>query len=841
MNKKGYTLTYAIIVIGLLLILTGSVTLISYYNLKTSRIGGNVNTSFYANDAALEEAISELKVYTYNAEVAAWNRIRNPNMLNEPTWSNFLNAIYEDINNNVMTIDQGNDVVARALRGEFESTFYNNLYSGTHASHAFFDSGQFGVNKYLDFSAYSGLQVTAVSSLDSGIVAVLEDEDIVTDSDKSLDSIVTADASPVITVSGISLNGDGSFDFKISSDGTYHKFNKQLEVDLTIQAPKYEFSVAMLQKNIALSRNKATNQVLLANGHIVFAEGTSNVEGDIYAYGQSIDVKYNGPRDNYGGIILGYEQDAYAAYESSTLENQMGYNTDRSGAASITGNVATRNAIKMETSNSALTVSENVYANAFYVRPSSSNTSTTVLDNMFLYADLYIGGDNASVVVGNTTPSFAGATNRNTYRPTDGEIWGLHDANFAAGDEYTRTGSIIISTNASNPSITANGIYLFGVSRFSAFDTDIFATQSKKQAYKSGESMTTYKNSQYYQTLLSDNIYQSGVFATLKQFTDAANSGIKYDLVTFANFYNNLNQVQYRSNHYYTMGFAASQDTENIYKKISDSDKAIIKLRDTLKNSDGEYYAVATTGLIAFDDISNAAKGLVVNSTKTPSLGLDTLSKSILRTDELVDEKISLLGFTKKTGSDTYSEVSLFNSWFNTGANSVPLTSSASSDVALYNKDASKDIFINATGPSGSINILGLGTSDEKFTGTLVSAGDIYINADAGERVTFTGNIISQKNIYFIGAGEKKIIHNELDIYKAINSQDALKAFYHTNNGKQLQVHLNSKDAGFDVTLANNDAESEKIRINYVSDAITDGTNVTESNSVIINNWTETN
>ena len=100
LNKKGYTLTYAIVVIGLLLIVTGSVTFISYYNLKTARIGGQVNTSFYANDGAMEEALTELNQYVYNAEVKAWDHINEHTFINDPDWGDFLERIYQDVNNN---------------------------------------------------------------------------------------------------------------------------------------------------------------------------------------------------------------------------------------------------------------------------------------------------------------------------------------------------------------------------------------------------------------------------------------------------------------------------------------------------------------------------------------------------------------------------------------------------------------------------------------------------------------------------------------------------------------------------------------------------------------------
>ncbi len=282
------------------------------------------------------------------------------------------------------------------------------------------------------------------------------------------------------------------------------------------------------------------------------------------------------------------------------------------------------------------------------------------------------------------------------------------------------------------------------------------------------------------------------------------------------------------------MGYYASTDTANIYQTISAADKNIVTIRDAQKDASDDYYAVATTGVLAFN-------GKVVNNTKTIITGaIDNLSKSILGTTEHVDEKINLLGSTWKNGSDLYVEVALWDDWFNSAAD-VPLVNQQSSEIALYNSDDTKDVFLNMSGPAGSINILGMGTNNETFTGTLISEGDIYINADAGENVTFTGNIISKKNIYFIGTGTKNIIHDELEIYKAINDHEDLKDFYDTENGKKIDRISTSKDPAFTIRVLANNAESEKIRLNYVSDAQTDGTNIVDSNSIIINSWRETN
>jgi hypothetical protein len=850
-NKKGYTLTYAMVVIGLLLILTGSVTFVSYYNIKTSRISGHVNTSFYANDGAMEEALTELSVSTYNAEVAAWNRVTNPSLLGESQWMLFLDAIYEDVNNDVFSIDVANEIIARALQGEFETTFYNYLYQGTHVTHPFFDTSQVGNSRYLDFNGYRDLIIGSPSEINSSIVYVMEDVDIINDSTKQLTGIVSADADPVITVSDILVNEDESFSFNVKSNGEYHKYDKEITVDITIIVPKYTFSVAMLQESIAISRNLSTDQAILSNGDIVFAEGTTTVTGDIYAYGDSIDIKYNQNRNSYGGIVVGYESVAPNVYNSAVLENDLGKGNTK-GTLDITGNIATRNSIKLETDESSITVNMlpasasdrkgNIFANAVHIREEASDTELTVHNDLYMYADLFIAGDDATITIGSNAPPIKTGS-RDDYRPTLGGIYGLHSANFAALTEYTRTGTIMVSTKALNPSITANGVYLYGVMRYNAYDKDLFDSSSdnEKAAYQSGESLTTYKNSQYYQSLLSSDIYQKGVFASLQTFVDAQATGTLYDLITFGIPGYTLDQVSYRSNHFYTMGYYASTDTQNIYKPISDDDKGIVTIRNAEKDGVNGYYGVATTGILAFN-------GKVVNNTQTKiTNALDNLSGSILGTEENVDEKVSLLGFTKKINADDYGEIPLWDEWFNSSNNPDVVINEESSEVAFYNSDENVDVFINMVGPNDSINILGLERLTESFSGTLVSEGDIYINADLGETVTFTGNIISKKNIYFIGRGTKNIVYNEPEIYKAIHGSPELKSFYNISDvdgaldGRKLTRSATSKLSSFDINIVPNNAEIDKIRLNYVSDAQTDGTNITDSNSIIINSWRETN
>ncbi|MBI9011999.1 MAG: hypothetical protein JEZ08_07170 [Clostridiales bacterium] len=875
LNKKGYTLTYVIVIIGLLLILTGSVTFISYYNLKTSRIGGRVNTSFYANDGALEEALTELNRHTYNAEVEAWDHINSKSYLADSSWIDFLDEIYKDVNKPVdgITIEKANNIISRALQGEFEKTFFNELYATPIANHVFFNAGAIDYeSKYPDYTTYQGLSNIGTQVLSSNIIDDMEE--ITFD---PTGNIVSPEGVPIVDVFNIVYPTPNEIDLSVSSDGTYHKYNKKIQADLKITAPKYAFSVAMLTKNIIMYRNELTNPALVTNGDLVFVDGTSIVDGDVYAYGNfvdssdnysHIDVKYNQPRDQYGGVVIGYRDEPSGnevrVYGDSEIDKL--YSSDNSSTVTINGDLSTRNSVKLETTDSILTVGNNVYANAFYIRQETEDTLAQINNNLYLYSDLYISGTNSKVEVGNSVPADVKVSDvRDEYQPGNGEIWGLYSENLAVQEDYTRTGSIIISSNADNPTIVANALYLHGVIRYDVKGYNQREPDSgdDKVAYKSGESFTTYNNAQYYQTLLSDDIYQSGVFSFLSQFTSPG--GVGYDMISF-DALQELNQVSYRRNHYFTMGYLASLDDENLYKKVSEADKKILQFRRFQKNADNQFFGIASPGLLAFGEVGET-EGKVYNNNRTP---LDddiagAMRDKVLRRDsdmddEAVDEKINVLGYSANVGG-VYQEKSFFNNWLdisfvdtsdidNDGdtteilyRDSVTTNPSTPTSVALFNNDSNVDIYINyPLEVAGAINLQGRKGFNEMIEGTIVTRGNVYVYADVGETLEFTGNIISEKNIYCYGPGEKTFVHDEDKIYEAINKDPGLKELYMTDFGRQLSI-ANSKtslEVNFSVSVGNNQDENNKITINYVSDMSSDGTSIIDSNSITINSWTET-
>lgn len=908
-NKKGYTMTYAIIVIGLLLILTGSVTFISYYNLKTARIGGHVNTSFYANDGAIEEALTELNQYTYNAEVKAWERIDDHSfVVDDSKWVDFLTRIYQDVNNGTdgFTIEKGNELIALALKGEFETTFFNELYNGQQATHPFYNpSGITLSERYLDYNGYTGITLTSKPTLQPFIVSKLTENDFTADHIVSPDDIQPMTISHFKTVDeksdGTLVDGSNGFTLTIKSDGTYHKYQKELEVNLHVVAPDYEFSVAMLTENIVMYGNDLANYALVANDNLVVLDGPVFVDGDVYAYGNylsadkssygHVDVHYNLPRDHYGGVVIGYRRAPSGSdvrvYGSSVVDNFAKgstrlYESDTVGQLTVSGNVASRNSIKIDVSkakgndvvpkNSYLKVSQDVYANSIYIRPDTIDAELIVGDDLMMYADLFVSGENASIQLGRAETAPSISENRSTYQPSTGELWGLHDINLAAGELYTRTGSIIISREAVSPSILANGIYLNGVVRYDVEGKGLRTPQESDPvvSYKTGESLTTYKNAIYYQSLLTDDIYQNGVFAFLSGFGKAGNL---YDLISFSldpTSTVKLDQVDYRSNHFYTMGYFASTDDDNIYKKVADADKNILKIRQAVVDSNNQFLGVHALGIVAFENVADGSgKGKVYNINKTDYNFDNTIKNNLLVGG--VDKSINLLGFTYEKSDGTYREENLFAQWLDVMINdedgddsndvlrkSVPLTSMTSTAIGLYNNDPTKDVYINFPasyfGSDGlpkddHIYIKGNGGNTLNLEGTIVSRGNVYVYADAGEVVNYKGNIISEKTIYLFGAGIKNLEHDKQVIYELIHnndgdendpSDDGLSGLYFATYGRTVVATANSVSKGFALSLTNNQTDSNRITLNYVSSADPNGTNIIDSNSVKIDSWVET-
>jgi len=911
-NKKGYTLTYAIIIIGLLLIITSSVIFVSYYNLKTARIGGHINTSFYANDGALEEAITELNQYVYNAEVVAWDRIDKHNFItSDPTWVNFLSHIYSDINSGTpgFSIEKGNELIALALKGEFEKTFFNELYSANQANHAFYNPS--GINledRYLDYNGYTGVSLSTTPTLKPAMITKFEANsfnatNIVTPSDKK-DILVSNFTLIDEQADGSLIPGTNGFTLRFTTDGTYHDYQKSLEVDLHVIAPDYAFSVAMLTENIAMYRNDITNYALVANSNLVVFDGPTVVNGDAYALGDylnadqsvrgHVDVNYNLNRNHYGGVVVGYRDAAGGEtriYSDAVIDNfndgaSTPYSSDAIGNLRINGSLATRNSVKIETGyddggtpkGSTLTVTDDIYANAMYVRPGTSYADINVFDNLYLYADLFISGTDTSVTVGTTDPPTINnpdTSYRIDYRPDSGVIYGLHDANYAVGDLYTRTGSIIISSTASNPIVNTNGLMLSGVIRYDVEGTgSLRPGDTAISSYKTGESFTTFNNAQYYQSQLTDDIYSTGVFSYLSKF---GKGGIVYDLISFSTSDGDptvLDQIDYRANHFFTMGYYASVDTENIYKDIPNTDKSVIRIRNGHDNTDDEFYGIQAKGLVAFSNI-DGSNGKVYNTNRTAyrftqvdQILQDDTSDPV---DEAVDKKINLLGFTDTDNSDSsnFIEANLFSSWLDVVINdetadasddvvrpSIPLSSMDATSFGIYNNDASKNIYINFPDSyySGGnpidpnhIYIKGVSNVTENLEGTIVTRGNVYIYAASGETLNYTGNIISEKNIYIFGPGTKNFNYNEQLIYETINNNkggsgdyDGLVGLYGTENGRKLNsIQGLSNSSNFELNTSTNKVDEAKITINYVSSGGPNGTNIIDSNAIVIDSWRE--
>lgn len=829
-NKKGYTLTYAIIIIGLLLILTASVIMITYMNFKFARTGGQINTSFYASDGALEEALTELSRYSYNAEVKAWEEVNSINYAIEP-WYGFLNDIYDDIDADVLSIDEGNQLISDAIRGVFDSTYYNELLdssAGNPAYHNFYNAGLSGTAKYLDFSGYTGVTFQADAEVKISILTALGTTLFVPD-----DIIAPSDSNPAdvesVTVSDVALTKE--IRMTIVSDGTYHEKNKRLSVDVSLLPPDYNFSTSLKTESISLRKNDITDQALAAKGSIFFLEGDTMVDGNIYGYGDQIDFANDQPRQTYGGITVG---------DGSTTMN-----------VTVTGDVASRNAFNVYAPNSNVSVGSGLYVNNLYFAPSAEDANVTIDKDLYMYSDLFVGANRVSVSIDTSNPD-AGldrlSLNPNEYIPTSGNLVGLLSLHPVAGDGYTRTGSIIVSETVEAPSITCNGLFLNGVVRYNLLQKDHFKSSGDEDAYKTGESFTTNQNKTYYQTLGLGSIYQSGVVSFLQEFIidpniDPDDPSNILSLISFNDALDaSLDQKEFRAIHYYSMGYNAfieHRDSSAPYSlnDISAVDKSIIKLRNPVRNpSTSAFYGVNANGIIQFKSAETLGQdGKVYHpdiiNTAAISNNQDALSRTI-------DEKANILGYSDYTniGSDRHSEVNLFNAWLNNSASPVLPIDASDVKVAVYNNDPSKDIYINYDVlHGGHIDISGqLNVANEIFEGTVVTRGNIYINSS--DLVTFRGNLISEKNIYLVGNGQKNIVHDELAIYSAINKSTELRTLYHTTTGRELAVSGTMINNDFTALVQNN---SEEINVNSVNDMVNSGTTIIDSRSMRINSWYE--
>lgn len=810
-NNKGYTLTYAIVIIAILSILTTSVIVVTYFNFKVARTSGYVNTSFYSSDGSIEEAITELNIYTHNAEVVAREYVTSELIVeNNSMWVEFLAAVYDSIDVFSITYAEGNELIANAYQREFDKKFYNELFENITITNVFFDNTKTGNERFVDYGnsmVYRGIEIsTAVNRSFNSDISDNLGIDIYNSGDN------------VITLSSLNFTAPNIFSFTLTTDGTTHKFNKKLKIEFDIITPKFDFIVSTESKPKELNKNEIADYALISNNSILFKNGLTEINGDINAFGSPYDGYTNLNRDVYNGVVF------------------------EDGNLNITGDLITRSSVVFKNTEVNLTVTGNIYANAINLQENASNINIAISDNLFLYSDLFISGDNAVISIGSSGFENSDLSDlSDTYLPNSGVIYAINNDNLELSNKYSRNGSIIISEKASNPSIALNGLVLGGTVRYNLYNRkDLFGNDidsSKQKPFKTGEGITTFQNKEYYQTLLEDNIYQSGVFSTLQLFSSISEPDKYYDLIKYSVESVDgveINDVKYNASHFYQMGYKAYMETGNdsLYKKISTDDKNIIKFRDLDENASNEFYGIFSLGVLSF-----TKEGEPANFAKTyhPDRIRDTYFTVEIRED--MDEKLNFLGYRdikfigNANDSDTKSILYADSGWLDfSGVSNVEELSNE--NIVIINNDPSIGVYLNYDVVlANQIEI-----EETKLNGVIVSKGNIYIGSKGGA-FEFTGTIVTDGNIFFEGNNKKTINYNELLIYKTIYKNEELKKLYQTTNGRALGVINRSDELGFKTSVGNNPS---KIIVNIVDDSNLDASGKSlDSTSVIIKSWKE--
>ncbi len=826
LNKKGYTLTYAIIIIAILLVLVSSVIFISFFNFRMSVFGKSVNKKYYDVDAAMEATVTNLvnTIYSFekeaNAEVYHYKTTSDPEAeLANYLGNDFINQLNSDLGSGILTTEDAAKIVEHALKGKFEAAFYNKIYksdAATFEDTQYFNEFETDINlKYPGRTSYLSPYINP-SNVPDGYITGASGSNLENDLKAKLSFSSYADSGTKTfdLVYGVntSVPNKPEISLKVSESGSPYKY---VETVIQLSAPEYTFDTGIIRELVKLKENEILNHAILSNGNINLKGAL--VTGNIYAYGNSIDVNYDQDRSIYKTI------------------NVLGENT-------ISGNVETRGVVNVNANSklnvsgtTAATTGNNLYANALYLNGTSA--TAVIKDNLYLYSDLFINGANTKLTVGTNT------TNVNYYDATttpvtkfsvdNGFIWALHDGVMTSSggyEGYTRTGSIILSrastdgiSPANYPKVKANALYLPGVIRYKVF--------KGSEAYKTGESMTTYNNTEYYQTLGNTNIYQTGVIAELNDYdTDPTpTTGTVYKLIDFIG-YAGLNQVDYRKNHYYTIGYYAAQDTtDNILKDISAEDKSIIMLR----NLKGEVRTPERGG-IYMNGIA-PLNGKVYRSDRTEIVTYqDTFESAITH----ADRHINYLGYYGVDSSSAgLGEQAVFDKWFDIPA-SVP-------EIVVINPSSALD----TTGAAYQV------TSDAEGTLYYNSDKDIVIQAGTFKGVIFTGGnvtvengavvegcIIARGNV-ILNSGAKVVYNRDIVYTNFYNnlcntSGTAYDIGYVKSGGRMVNITSKSTDPAFKFTFANNPSE---ISITSFDGVESEYVNILKSNTVKVLEWKEVN
>jgi len=765
-NDKGTILIFVMIIITFLLVIGSSLLSLSMMAFRNNFTTKKLNQAYYVNDVLAEEVLAKIDEITHYADVSASEYVFTDKSHQNEEWNNMVTLLDHKVAEVEITQEEADEYVRNAIEMIYEQEFFEFILKGFSSP-----AINFVDNTDKDIAEWTLMQNEEITFSISG--SGLKDDYF-----DLIENIKSTSNLEGITINSVTINNQSftqsdKLVLEVETNGQYGSLVKKIELEVKIHMPEYNFAVSNMRE-IQLFENDAAKKAISTEENILIVDGTTNITGDIYAYGTFPGKRRIKPHEK-GGVVVGYQE---VGDDFWTMENHLNNyleSSDLMGSANVTvnGNVATRSGIHLMSNNSSLSVSESTFSDIVSLEENAKNTSISIDKNMYLYEDLYINGNGGNVTVGKSDSE-------------DGEIWGLFYDD-PSGRYNDHSSSIIINADsrfdddAETEKISANKYMINGVAYQNMY---IGISPETGEFYQTGESIvpnTEYKR--YYQEELE--LRANETKRAVYKHEDTNEESYLYVLEDETS---SRGDLEYKIEHFYRK----AKLYDGTDAGITDEDKGKITF-ETIKN-------------VTLDDsdlTKNFARGVVVSSGKVISpqssmdegLFIDSLGTIVSN----VDLQACFLG--ERDYSTNANEQDRLAAILDFSITDV-LEVTDLNNFTIYNSHSDKSIFINLPSKSASKEDLAAGNivveNADAISGLIVTKGNVYIYADSN--FSFNGTIIAKGDIVFYGNGTKTITNDDIVVRRLLSSDYKLRKLFRSDTGSDVKI-LDGKEMDGDLNM----------------------------------------
>jgi len=532
-------------------------------------------------------------------------------------------------------------------------------------------------------------------------------------------------------ISNFSDDSDGSQNLytirNVTSKFQYGNItDKEITTDIVIKLPEIS-PVSITNKIYSVENNPIWQNALVSEEVITFKNNTTNIDGNIYAYGKipTSDLEKLNVL-NYKGINL-----------KST-----------STKVDINGDMVSKSDIKTIGPYSQLKVEGDVYCNTLMTYKDAISSEINIKGKVYTYDDLELNANGSEINIDGKYYGFSIGNDDNIGHDNSSSI--LINADISSGAKLK-----IDDNDSSEPDIYIGGT--------SYINTDSSSPSHAEWPYQTGESFSVKGNYLYaYTSLPSDGTYSDTIF-------EETVHGFELAVGNSSDFYNVDDKIGY----FYKQYSLDLVDGMPKHMEVGDS---------TSIGIDIDSYGYSLGNIIGIDGPIGDRKNIILESKGSPDIFqpiADNAKYSFY---------YYLNNFKPREGTEPYVDPNIDNIVedsidFITGVNIYELDrktsvlhSSEDATEVIYVSDSSSSITISGeVGHSDSSNIKLLnGTS--KMQGLIVTKGDVKIVGP----LDFTGTIITTGNITIEG-GEVNLTNTNTNkdfLAKIIRSNPAIRMMF---------------------------------------------------------------